>query len=94
MGEALPAGTTPLFSPRRGSSMLDWYGRRIEEAEQTVLLTSAFGVTTRLAEYFDNDRNYLRYVLMEQRSRGEGAGASGRLRPVCRQCRGIDTLSW
>lgn len=64
---------TPLFSPRRGSSELDWYGRRIEEAEQTVILTSAFGVTTRLAHYFDNDRDYLRYVLMEQRSRGEGA---------------------
>lgn len=72
--EELPDDTvTPLFSPRRGSSMLDWYGRRIEAAEQTVILTSAFGVTTRLARYFDNDRDYLRYVLMEQRSRGEGA---------------------
>lgn len=72
--ETLPADTTtPLFSPRTGSSMLDWYGRRIEEAAQTVILTSAFGVTTRLARYFDNDRDYLRYVLMEQRSRGQGA---------------------
>ena len=71
--EALPQGTTPLFSPRSSTGMLDWYGRRIEEAQQTVLLTSAFGVTTRLARYFDNDRDYLRYVLMEQRSRGAGA---------------------
>lgn len=72
--EALAADSvTPLFSPRSGTSMLDWYGRRIEEAQQTVILTSAFGVTTRLARYFDNDRDYLRYVLMEQRSRGEGA---------------------
>ncbi len=72
--EELPANSiTPLFSPRRGSKMLDWYGRRIEEADQTVMLTSAFGVTTRLATYFDNDRDYLRYVLMEQRSRGRGA---------------------
>lgn len=70
---ALPDGTTPLFSPRVGSSMLDWYGERISEATQTVLLTSAFGVTTRLAHYFDNDVDYLRYVLMEQRSRGKGA---------------------
>lgn len=53
--------------------MLDWYGRRIEKAKQTVMLTSAFGVTTRLAHYFDNDREYLRYVLMEKRSRGKGA---------------------
>jgi phosphatidylserine/phosphatidylglycerophosphate/cardiolipin synthase-like enzyme len=72
--EALPPDSvTPLFSPRSGTSMLDWYGRRIEEAQQTVILTSAFGVTTRLAHYFDNDRDYLRYVLMEQRSQGEGA---------------------
>ncbi|WP_425101834.1 phospholipase D-like domain-containing protein [Tropicibacter sp. S64] len=72
--EQLPENSiTPLFSPRSGSTELDWYGRRIEEAEQTVILTSAFGVTTRLARYFDNDRDYLRYVLMEQRSRGEGA---------------------
>ena len=72
--EQLPQNSiTPLFSPRSGSAMLDWYGRRIEEAQQTVMLTSAFGVTTRLAKYFDNDRDYLRYVLMEQRSRGEGA---------------------
>ena len=72
--ETLPVDSiTPIFSPRRGSSMLDWYGRRIDQAEQTVMLTSAFGVTTRLAAYFDNDRDYLRYVLMEQRSRGKGA---------------------
>ncbi len=73
-GEELPANSiTPLFSPRKGSKMLDWYGRRIESAGQTVMLTSAFGVTTRLAKYFDNDKDYLRYVLMEQRSRGKGA---------------------
>ncbi|MEO1140473.1 MAG: phospholipase D-like domain-containing protein [Pseudomonadota bacterium] len=72
--EQLPPGSiTPLFSPRVGSTELDWYGRRIEEAQQTVILTSAFGVTTRLAHYFDNDRDYLRYILMERRSRGAGA---------------------
>ena len=68
-----PNSITPLFSPRSGSKMLDWYGRRIENAQQTVMLTSAFGVTTRLAHYFNSDRDYLRYILMEQRSRGEGA---------------------
>ncbi|WP_171210209.1 MULTISPECIES: phospholipase D-like domain-containing protein [unclassified Ruegeria] len=72
--EELPENSiTPLFSPRKGSSELDWYGRKIEQARQTVILTSAFGVTTRLAKYFDNDRDYLRYILMEQRSRGAGA---------------------
>ena len=72
--EELPVNSiTPIFSPRRGDSMIHWYGRQIEKAKQTVILTSAFGVTTKLAKYFDNDRDYLRYILMEQRSRGKGA---------------------
>ncbi len=70
-----PNSITTLFSPRRGESMMDWYGGRVEGAKQTVILTSAFGVTTKLAKYFDNDRDYLRYILMEQKSRGAGAQA-------------------
>lgn len=65
--------TIPLFSPRTNDSMLDWYGDRMDEASQTILLTSAFGVTPKLAERFNNDRDYLRYILMEQESRGAGA---------------------
>ena len=42
-------------------------------ATQTVMLTSAFGVTRKLAEYFNNDRDYLRYILMEQRCRNQEA---------------------
>ncbi len=34
-----------LFSPRKGTSMLDWYGSQMNKAKQTVMLTSAFGVT-------------------------------------------------
>jgi phosphatidylserine/phosphatidylglycerophosphate/cardiolipin synthase-like enzyme len=64
---------TALFSPRTGKSMLDWYGGQMNLADQTVMLTSAFGVTPKLAEYFNNDRDYLRYILMEQRSRSEAA---------------------
>jgi hypothetical protein len=44
----------------------------MDQAQQTVMRTSAFGVTKKLAEYFNNDRDYLRYILMEQKSRGEG----------------------
>lgn len=64
---------TALFSPRTGESMLDWYGGQMDLADQTVMLTSAFGVTKKLAEYFNNDRDYLRYILMEQRCRSEAA---------------------
>ncbi len=61
-----PAGITPLFSPRLRSKMLDWYGERAEAAAQTVMLTAAFGVTERLARHFDNDKDYLRFLLMER----------------------------
>jgi phosphatidylserine/phosphatidylglycerophosphate/cardiolipin synthase-like enzyme len=71
-GDALPpSGTTLIFSPRERSRMLDWYGDRIEGAQQTVMLTAAFGVTRRLAERFDNDRDFLRFLLMERRNRSE-----------------------
>ena len=61
-----PPAITPVFSPRTGSKMLDWYGQRAEAAGQTVLLTAAFGVTERLAKYFDNDKDFLRFLLMER----------------------------
>ncbi len=72
VGDRPPArGITPIFSPRQKSQMLDWYGDRLEDANQTVMLTAAFGVTRRLAERFDNDRDYLRFLLMERRNRSE-----------------------
>jgi phosphatidylserine/phosphatidylglycerophosphate/cardiolipin synthase-like enzyme len=64
--KGLPAeGMTVIFSPRQKSAMLDWYGARVEGATQMTMLTSAFGVTERLARYFDNDKNFLRFLLME-----------------------------
>jgi phosphatidylserine/phosphatidylglycerophosphate/cardiolipin synthase-like enzyme len=59
-------GVTAIFSPRRRSTMLEWYGARSFDAGQTVMLTSAFGVTERLARFFDNDRDFLRFLLMER----------------------------
>ena len=49
--------------------MLDWYGKRAFDARQTVMLTSAFGVTERLARFFDNDKDFLRFLLMEKPNR-------------------------
>jgi phosphatidylserine/phosphatidylglycerophosphate/cardiolipin synthase-like enzyme len=69
-GDTLPpVGITSIFSPRQRSKMLGWYGDRIEGAAQTVMLTAAFGVTRKLAERFDNDRDFLRFLLMESKNR-------------------------
>ena len=62
---------TPIFSPRTRSKMLDWYGDRVETASQTVMLTAAFGVTRKLAERFNNDRDFLRFLIMERKNKGE-----------------------
>ncbi len=61
-----PTGITPIFSPRQRSKMLKWYGERIEGAGQSVMFTAAFGVTAELAKRFDNNRDFLRYLLMEK----------------------------
>jgi phosphatidylserine/phosphatidylglycerophosphate/cardiolipin synthase-like enzyme len=65
-GLLAPETTTVVFSPRGSKAMLDWYGDRIDEATRTVMLTAAFGVTRELAERFNNDRDYLRFLLMEK----------------------------
>jgi phosphatidylserine/phosphatidylglycerophosphate/cardiolipin synthase-like enzyme len=61
-----PSGTGQLFSPRTGSAdLLDWYASLIRGASQSVFLTAAFGVTERLRAVFLEDRDPLRYVLLD-----------------------------
>jgi phosphatidylserine/phosphatidylglycerophosphate/cardiolipin synthase-like enzyme len=63
-----PNTITPLFSPRKTLKVLEWYAKRMDEAEETVCLTSAFGVNFRLSEIFAKDKTYLRYVLLEKKA--------------------------
>ena len=69
--ELAPNSITPIFSPRAKSKMLDWYATKIESAKQTVLFTAAFGVNKRLAEKFAIDKKFLRFVVMERKSKSE-----------------------
>ena len=62
---------TPFFSPRARSKMLKWYASKIENAKQTVLFTAAFGVNKILAKKFAVNEKFLRFVLMEKKSRTE-----------------------
>ena len=65
------AGTTTLFSPRRGSNgLLDWYVSLIGGATGSVFLTAAFGVAARLRPAFLDDRDLLRYVLLDNNQGG------------------------
>jgi phosphatidylserine/phosphatidylglycerophosphate/cardiolipin synthase-like enzyme len=62
----LADGVTTIFSPRR-AGMLEWYAEQMGSAETTVMFTAAFGIAPQLAQQFGQDRDYLRFVLMERK---------------------------
>jgi phosphatidylserine/phosphatidylglycerophosphate/cardiolipin synthase-like enzyme len=58
--------TVRLFSPRAKAQMLDWYGRRMLNAANSVWFTAAFGVNAKLVEPLAKKRDQMRFVLMEK----------------------------
>lgn len=74
--ELLPKkSVTALFSPRHRATMLQWYANRMMDATQTVMFTAAFGVNTKLVLPLAQDRDFLRFVLMEKRPAKEVSDA-------------------
>lgn len=66
--ELLPKrSVTALFSPRHRATMLQWYANRMMDATQTVMFTAAFGVNPKFVMPLAQDRDFLRFVLMEKR---------------------------
>ena len=63
-GEAKP-GITPIFSPRPDLSALDWYGKQIQNAGDSIGFTAAFGVNEEFAEIMSKEDHSLRYILLE-----------------------------
>ncbi|HSM16428.1 MAG TPA: phospholipase D-like domain-containing protein [Gemmatimonadales bacterium] len=62
-----PAGTTALFSPRRGLGVLQWYADRLDEAGSCACMTAAFGVHPFFEAVLGKQRPHLRFVLAEKR---------------------------
>lgn len=58
---------TAIFSPRKTLTALDWYAERIDAAQELVNLTAAFGINPKLAEVLEQDKDYLRFLLLERR---------------------------
>lgn len=73
-----PVGTLPentiqtMFSPRR-KGLLEWIAGEMGEADSSVMFTAAFGVADQLVEKFEQDKDYLRFILMERRDREDQA---------------------
>jgi phosphatidylserine/phosphatidylglycerophosphate/cardiolipin synthase-like enzyme len=55
-----------LFSPRAKAEMLDWYGRRMLNAANSLWFTAAFGISANLMEPIAKKRDQMRFVLMEK----------------------------
>lgn len=58
---------TSVFSPRHRAAMLQWYANRMLDAGETVMFTAAFGVNEKFVLPLAQDRDFLRFVLMEKR---------------------------
>ncbi len=69
LGEPSYGSTSPIFSPRTSLNVLRWYAERMKAAQQTVTFTAAFGVNKLLAEVLEEDRDYLRYLILEKKGK-------------------------
>jgi hypothetical protein len=70
------SGTTCFFSPRYRSTMLEWYANRMKDAQQNIMFTAAFTVSEKLMPAITEDRDVMRFVLMEKRPSEELFNAS------------------
>jgi PLD-like domain len=61
-----PGTTRAVFSPRPSLQALHWYRDRMDQAVAGVFFTAAFGVNDLLEQVLGEDRDYLRYVLLEK----------------------------
>jgi len=67
----IPPGTTPIFSPRRGGSILELYFQLVDEAEHLACITLAFGINKDFkARLTDNTAdNAIAFFLLEKKDK-------------------------
>jgi len=70
LADILP-GTTPIFSPRRGGSILDLYFQLVDEADDLACITLAFGINKDFkARLTDNTAdNAIAFFLLEKKDK-------------------------
>lgn len=66
--EVLPPrnSTSVVFSPRQNIDALKWYAALMDRAKESVFLTAPFGVSKQLKKVFENDKDYLRYLILDK----------------------------
>lgn len=61
---------TTVFSPRQTLKVLEWYTELMDNAKSAVFLTAAFGVNELFQEVFAEEKDYIRYLLLERTDEG------------------------
>jgi phosphatidylserine/phosphatidylglycerophosphate/cardiolipin synthase-like enzyme len=67
-----------VFSPRLSEAKskeenpyaMQWYAEQLEEARMMVNFTAAFGVNARLTDVFSESKEYLRYLILDNKGNG------------------------
>ncbi len=65
-----------VFSPRQTVDALKWYAALMKQAKESVFLTAPFGVSKQVQKVFEDDKDYLRYLLLDKEDK--------RIAPVAR----------
>ena len=60
----------PIFSSRGSLEALDWYAEKMESAKSSVFMTAAFGISKEFQSVLEEDKPYLRYVLLDKPGEG------------------------
>lgn len=62
-----PGGASAVvFSPRSSLDALEWYAQQMDAANSAVFLTAAFGINDLLESVLKEEKDYLRYVLLDK----------------------------
>jgi phosphatidylserine/phosphatidylglycerophosphate/cardiolipin synthase-like enzyme len=67
--DEIPVGTTPVFSPRSDTTVLDFYARLVDEAEDLSCITLAFGISSQFKLLLSDNTpaSHLAFFLLEKR---------------------------
>lgn len=65
----IPAGVTPIFSPRKGSTMLQTYAEMVDGAEKSAAITLAFGINKVFKDLLKDNtpRDQIIFMLLEKK---------------------------
>ena len=64
-----PNSISVVFSPREHLDALDWYAELMDQATGSTFLTAPFGVSEQLRAVFADDKDYLRYLILDHENK-------------------------